>query len=102
MLGQVFLNLTLNAVQAMPDGGAITVSAKRDGARVLVAFRDTGCGIAPDIMGKVFDPFFTTRQDGSGLGLAIVGNIITLHGGTIAAVPAVGAGAAFEIRLKGI
>ncbi|MBI5178301.1 MAG: hypothetical protein HZA04_03475 [Nitrospinae bacterium] len=102
MLKQVFLNLGLNAVQAMPDGGTITVSAHSEGEGVLVSFRDTGRGIPPEVREKIFDPFFTTKEKGSGLGLAIASSIIALHGGTISAGSAPGGGAEFTIRLKGI
>jgi len=102
MLRQAFLNLALNAAQAMPDGGAISLAARAEGDAVVVTVRDTGPGIPPDLMERIFDPFFTTRQKGSGLGLAIVSSIIALHGGTISAGAAPGGGAVFTIRLKGI
>lgn len=80
---QVFLNLLLNAVEAMPTGGTITIetSATQDG--VAVSFGDTGPGISPEARLHLFDPFYTTKSDGTGLGLAICHQIVTMHGGSI-------------------
>ncbi len=90
MLKQVFLNILLNAIQAMTDGGRLgietVVSPLRleDGMRsVEVKISDTGVGITRDDLKKIFDPFFSTRERGSGLGLAIVHNIVHAHGGSI-------------------
>ncbi|MEK6543812.1 MAG: ATP-binding protein [Elusimicrobiota bacterium] len=79
---QVFLNLILNAIQAMPEGGALTIEAGNNGAgTVLVGVSDTGHGIASENLEKIFKPFFTTRPKGSGLGLPICRQIILAHAG---------------------
>jgi len=86
LLQQVFTNLMLNARQAMPEGGSLTVATSRDDrGRVVIRFVDTGTGIRPDDLPKVFDPFFTTRPTGQGvgLGLAISYQIVERHHGTI-------------------
>lgn len=84
---QVFLNLVLNAIDAMNGGGQLRVSTSsrwyRSKQAVEVAFHDTGCGIPEDVLDKIFDPFFTTRDTGTGLGLSVVHQIVTQHGGTV-------------------
>jgi len=82
---QVFLNLLLNARDAMPDGGKLDISMKENDGRVRMVFADTGTGIESEVKDKVFDPFFTTKGPtrGTGLGLSICYSIIKDHGGTI-------------------
>jgi signal transduction histidine kinase len=104
-LGQVFLNLLLNAVQALADDdpapNEILVVLAHDERSVLVEVHDTGAGIAPEIRGRIFEPFFTTKPVGSGtgLGLAICHGIVTAHGGTISVDSEPGRGSCFRVRL---
>ena len=83
MLYQSFLNILINAMQAMPGGGTIAVSIRSNGKTVTVNFEDEGQGIAEEILEKIWDPFFTTKEMGTGLGLGMVKNIIESHGGVI-------------------
>lgn len=94
---QTLLNLVINAVHAMPQGGTLTVSARTEGGRALIDVRDTGGGIAPDALPQIFEPFFTTRSEGSGLGLAIVRKIAEQHGARISAASEAGHGTCFTL-----
>ena len=96
---QVFFNLIKNALEAMPDGGKLTVAFSVGDAFVDISFADTGCGIAMEEMGHVFDPYYTTKPDGTGLGLMIVRRIVEDHGGEIELATKAGQGACFKIRL---
>ena len=102
---QVFWNLLINSCQAMPNGGAITISASpfthADDAAAWceIVLLDTGQGISPEHQDKIFDPFFTTKTGGTGLGLAIAHRIIEDHGGTITVDSEPGNGTQFTIRL---
>ncbi len=101
-LRQVFLNLIVNAVEAMPQGGTLTVHThKGPGETVTVEFRDTGIGIPHEDLGKLFTPFFTTKPigKGTGLGLAIAYGIIKMHRGQISVRSQVGKGTTFIINL---
>jgi PAS domain S-box-containing protein len=80
---QVLLNIAKNGIEAMPAGGTLTFTSGRDDDRVLVRISDSGEGIAPDIMDKIFQPFYSTKPKGSGLGLAISQTIVTAHQGEI-------------------
>lgn len=82
-LKQVFLNLALNAMQAMPGGGTLTVAVQRRNGGVIVEFTDTGPGMSPEIRRRIFEPFFTTRRGGHGLGLAISLRIVENHSGRL-------------------
>jgi two-component system sensor histidine kinase HydH len=83
MLYQAFLNILMNAMQAMPEGGKIEISIKTEPGSIWILFDDEGPGITKEVMEKVWDPFFTTKEKGTGLGLGIVKNIIEAHRGTI-------------------
>jgi signal transduction histidine kinase len=101
-LQQVFLNLFLNAADAMPDGGLLEVTLEPHGERgVAVAVADTGSGIAPNDLEHLFDPYFTTKVagEGNGLGLSVARNIVTEHGGTIAVESRLGHGTRFRVVL---
>ncbi len=99
-LEQVFLNLMINAQNAMTDGGLLQVIAGIEGARLFVRFVDTGVGIPDAVLDQIFDPFFTTRSDqgGTGLGLAVSYGIVERHGGTISVESECGKGTSFELR----
>ena len=100
---QVFMNLLMNARQAIEGSGAITVSTSMDstGRHILVSFDDTGCGISPDVTDKIFDPFFTTKPIGmgTGLGLSVSYGIIKDHDGDIRVESSPGNGSRFEVYL---
>lgn len=104
-LKQVLLNLVINAIHAMPEGGAIQVgmcagnTRSDDGSpRMRFCVSDTGNGISPEVQQKIFDPFFTTRPDGSGIGLAVVKKIVTQHGADIKVESSVGHGTCFALE----
>lgn len=99
-LRQVFVNLVKNALDAMPRGGRLHVRTRPGSASgVEIEFSDSGEGVAPDIAGHLFEPFFTTRPQGTGLGLAICREIIVQHNGTIELLPGAGEGARFRLVL---
>lgn len=101
-LNQVFLNLILNATHAITDQGTITIAGDETEREVILTFRDTGCGMSPEVMKQIFNPFFTTKPVGvgTGLGLTIAYKIITAgHGGTIDVASEIGQGTTFTIRL---
>ena len=100
MLQQAFLNLALNAVQAMPEGGRLRIAGAAIAAsRVEVVFEDTGVGITPEHLGKIFDLYFTTKGVGSGIGLSVVYRTVQLHDGEIEVGSTPGHGAVFRLLL---
>ncbi len=96
---QVLLNLVRNATEAMPRGGTLRLAARRAGAEVVVSVSDTGPGIAPGDLPRVFEPYFTTKAGGTGLGLAIAERIVSEHGGRLEVASSPGQGATFTVRL---
>lgn len=104
-LGQVFLNLLVNAAHAMPDGHAaanlVTIVTRQEGETVIVSISDTGTGIPPEVLPRIFDPFFSTKQigQGTGLGLFISQGIVKEAGGEMSVQSAQGMGTTFEVRL---
>jgi len=98
-LTQVFLNLVINAIEAMPDGGELTIASRQADAQVQIRFSDTGSGINPDEAKKIFEPFYTTKHSGTGLGLAVSYGIIQRHGGEITVESAPGRGATFIVSV---
>lgn len=97
-LGQVFLSLLVNAQQALPAGGVVTVRLERDGAWAAATVTDTGDGVDPGIRMHLFEPFTTTKA-GTGLGLAASHEIARAHGGNLTAVSSVGTGGTFVLKL---
>lgn len=98
---QIFVNLLLNAIQAIEEKGTITIrsSISLDRKNINVEISDTGCGIPPEHMNKIFEPFFSTKVKGTGLGLAVTYGILRKHGGNIYASSEYGKGARFTIEL---
>jgi signal transduction histidine kinase len=99
LLQQAFLNIVLNAIQAMPGGGTLTVESRLRNGAVEVAFTDTGTGITPEGRKRLFSPFFTTKPGGTGLGLVVTFRIVQNHGGTIEVASEPGKGSTFLIRI---
>ena len=100
MLEQAFLNLAINACQATPSGGTLRIAAApaRD-RRIEVVFEDTGVGISPEHIEKIFDLYFTTKEHGSGIGLSMVFRAVHLHNGEIEVQSTPGRGTTFRLLL---
>jgi signal transduction histidine kinase len=98
-VAQILTNLVDNAIQAMPDGGSLHISARTDGDTAVITVQDSGEGVDPDLVERFFEPFFTTRSDGTGLGLAIVRRLTEGHGGQISIENATSGGAIVTVRL---
>lgn len=98
-LGRALQNLLLNAIDAMPRGGNLSILTRRDGARFHIAVSDTGDGLTPEECTRLFTPYYTTKQHGTGLGLAIVQSVVADHGGKVWVDSAVGRGTTFHIEL---
>jgi signal transduction histidine kinase len=100
-LKQVFLNLVINASQAVTGGQAIRIATEQAGARAIVTVEDQGCGIPPEVLAHIFDPFFTTKRvgEGTGLGLSIAYQIVRNHGGELTVDSEPGRGSTFRVEL---
>jgi signal transduction histidine kinase len=98
-LKQVFLNLVLNAMEAMPAGGELQISADEEEEMISLQFTDNGPGMEPEVLSRIFEPFFSTKPDGTGIGLWVSHEIISRHGGTLEAQGTLGKGATFIVRL---
>jgi two-component system sensor histidine kinase HydH len=100
-INQVLLNLFLNALEAMENGGRLSVDADRDdeGRWIIIRVSDTGHGIPAQNLSKIFDPYYTTKSTGTGLGLAIAHNIVDAHGGRIDVTSTAGQGTTFTVRI---
>lgn len=96
-LKQSLLNLVINAIHAMPEGGTLTITAESAGGRARIAIRDSGSGISAEALPHIFEPFFTTRREGSGLGLAIVRKIAEQHGAQVSVTSELEHGSCFTL-----
>src|SRR5882724_257313 len=99
LVKQAVLNIVLNGVQAMPEGGSLRIATKREGDGALITVRDQGPGIPPDIQDKIFNLYFTTKTGGTGIGLAMAYRVVQLHHGSVEFTSAAGAGTTFSMRL---
>jgi signal transduction histidine kinase len=98
-LEQVFMNLAINAQAAMDKGGTLTIRAHRRGENIVIEFQDDGCGIKPEHIDRIFDPFYSTKPNGTGLGLFVSYGIIQGHNGTIQVESKVNVGTKFTMTL---
>jgi len=101
LIEQAFFNIVINSLQAMEGNGTLTITLDQVEGNTLVTFEDTGCGISPDNMEKIFRPFYTSKHRGTGLGLSIARNIIEAHGGTVEVSSEEGCGTTFVISIPG-
>ncbi len=101
LLHRAFSNLALNAMDAMPHGGTLTLRTRHSAGRVVVEIADTGTGLTAEECERLFTPYYTSKAHGTGLGLAIVQSIISDHGGRISVHSAPGHGTTFMIELPG-
>ena len=100
LIKQMILNLMINALQAMPNGGELIVSAAVVGDDAVVDVIDTGAGISPEAVDKIFQAYYSTKKGGTGLGLAMAQRIVQEHGGSLTVTSEVGKGSDFKVRLK--
>jgi signal transduction histidine kinase/CheY-like chemotaxis protein len=96
---EVLVNLIVNAIEAMPEGGALTLAGSREGAAVVIRVEDTGLGIPDAVKAQLFTPFFTTKAHGTGLGLSVSREILRRHGGDLDVLSVEGKGACFTVTL---
>ncbi len=102
MLRQALLNLVLNGMQAMPKGGVLRIVVRKEKDTAIVEVTDQGEGIAPELMPRIFDLYFTTKPTGSGIGLAMTYRIVQMHGGAMEATSPSGSGAVLTMRLPAV
>jgi signal transduction histidine kinase len=98
-MGRVFSNLINNAVEAMPDGGRLSVKIRSPPGRVEVEFSDTGMGIPDNVVDRIFEPFVSTKSKGTGLGLPLCKRVVDAHGGEISFKTEKGKGTSFTVSL---
>lgn len=98
-LQEVFFNLLKNAYEAALPDHSIFLDAEADKTSVTIRIRDTGCGISPELLPTIFEPFVTTKENGTGIGLALCNQIVKAHGGTISAESTIGSGTCFSVSL---
>jgi len=101
LLHRAFSNLVLNAMDAMPHGGTLTLRTRREHGGAAIEVSDTGCGLKPEECERIFTPYYTSKQHGTGLGLAIVQSVVSDHGGRITVQSEPGKGTTFLIELPG-
>ena len=101
LLRRALSNLVLNAIDAMPRGGELTIRTRPQGDRIEISVSDTGSGLTPEECDRLFTPYYTTKQHGTGLGLAIVQSVVSDHGGKISVESAKNKGTTFRIELPG-
>ena len=99
LLHRAISNLVLNAMDAMPQGGTLTLRTRPEDGRVSIAVSDTGVGLTPEECERLFTPYYTSKQHGTGLGLAIVQSVVSDHGGTVSVQSKPGQGTTFRIEL---
>jgi len=99
LLHRALSNLVLNAMDAMPGGGKLTLRTRREDGKVILEVRDTGSGLTREECERIFTPYYTSKQHGTGLGLAIVQSVVSDHGGRISVQSEPGKGASFVIEL---
>jgi signal transduction histidine kinase len=99
LIKQAVLNLMINALQAMPEGGELILSASREDGAALIDIIDTGKGIPPEAIDKIFQAYYTSKKGGTGLGLAMTQRIVKEHGGQLTVKSEVGKGSNFQLRL---
>ena len=102
LMKQAILNVVLNGVQAMPQGGLLTISARRDNNAVVAEVRDQGGGIPQDMHDKIFELYFTTKKDGSGIGLAQTYQVLQWHYGSVDFESVEGAGTIFRFHIPAV
>ena len=101
-MSRALRNLILNAMDALPQGGRITVRGRRVGSEVSIEVSDSGAGLSKEECERLFTPYYTTKQHGTGLGLAIVQSVVSDHGGRISVESEPGRGATFQIALPAV